>query len=766
MRFNPPPGWPIPPGWSPPQDWTPDPEWPAAPPDWQFWIDDTTPSTTDIEVPPRGFRRTAVLAVIVVLLGAAAAGYAWWPRSAAPSSQESEYMLTGTYPVAPQPSWVFKIADHIPTAGAEFRSAAFNSDLSVDTGATVIDGHVVTYIVNAAGPGRGELVSLDVDNGKLQWSIPDGPSACARHPMGDTLPCIVSRNGRHSTVGFVNLGSGSIEATTTVDAAVHMIETDGQSLYTGSEDASAGFVVAKGTRDNPFANWKTVVSNADCATSHTFDRLSIDHQLVWGTLGGGAYAVLRTDSGSPLFDHPVTRVTVSEDGSRVAAPRCDGDTDSYELTTDVVDGAGTRLFSTDKTLWHPAMQVYQGGVPPYVTQEGDGLDSTTGEQLWHSDLPPDGKGGGRSLVGNTLIGGTADGLEAVDARSGRRLWSWVRPTGLNGFSRLTDGSHLFLSNENGGIDAVSLADGAETWSTTGVSGQPPRLLASREGIVTVTDTAIQLLRPTGPASDIPSGLDRGTGSGADLVTACGRRPELRPEAVRTDSGALVIRMRIVAHCPGGDVLSGSQTRISVSANGENFASGVFDLSSEPIVIPPNSTGDNSNPMVEHEFRFPAGTYRAGIGTGSTTPDSPPQDVGGIDPATLVVACDQGGVTRASASPGTGASSHTAGAPAGLTFDTMRSFVETYYGELPINIEDAWSKLDPHLANQNGHQDYVDFWSSIESVSILSVGPRGADSVVARLVYRHRDGRTQTEDRWLSFVGEGAAMRIYDSAVTG
>lgn len=42
MRFNPPPGWPVPPGdWQPPADWTPHPSWPAAPPGWQFWVEDT-----------------------------------------------------------------------------------------------------------------------------------------------------------------------------------------------------------------------------------------------------------------------------------------------------------------------------------------------------------------------------------------------------------------------------------------------------------------------------------------------------------------------------------------------------------------------------------------------------------------------------------------------------------------------------------------------------------------------------------------------------
>ncbi|GAA0611685.1 hypothetical protein HPO96_22295 [Kribbella sandramycini] len=40
-RFVVPPTWPSPPrrSWVPPKTWRPDPSWPAAPDDWQFWVD-------------------------------------------------------------------------------------------------------------------------------------------------------------------------------------------------------------------------------------------------------------------------------------------------------------------------------------------------------------------------------------------------------------------------------------------------------------------------------------------------------------------------------------------------------------------------------------------------------------------------------------------------------------------------------------------------------------------------------------------------------
>ncbi|WP_211260784.1 DUF4041 domain-containing protein [Amycolatopsis jejuensis] len=43
FRFVTPPGWPLPePGWAPPQGWQPPRSWPPAPPDWQFWVPDTS----------------------------------------------------------------------------------------------------------------------------------------------------------------------------------------------------------------------------------------------------------------------------------------------------------------------------------------------------------------------------------------------------------------------------------------------------------------------------------------------------------------------------------------------------------------------------------------------------------------------------------------------------------------------------------------------------------------------------------------------------
>jgi hypothetical protein len=83
-----------------------------------------------------------------------------------------------------------------------------------------------------------------------------------------------------------------------------------------------------------------------------------------------------------------------------------------------------------------------------------------------------------------------------------------------------------------------------------------------------------------------------------------------------------------------------------------------------------------------------------------------------------------------------------------TFDGMRNFVEGYYADLPAHPTSAWKKVDSQWQNQTGYQDFLDFWATIESVTLVSVSPRDATSVIARVHYVPRTGQPSTEDRWL------------------
>ena len=104
--------------------------------------------------------------------------------------------------------------------------------------------------------------------------------------------------------------------------------------------------------------------------------------------------------------------------------------------------------------------------------------------------------------------------------------------------------------------------------------------------------------------------------------------------------------------------------------------------------------------------------------------------------------------------------------AAITFDSMRDLVTSFYSQLPAHPTDAWPKLDTHYQDRNGLPDFLGFWSSIQSVTLISVTPRDPTSVVARLKYVRRDGVADTEDRWLSVVPKNGSLLIYDSERIG
>jgi serine/threonine-protein kinase len=115
---------------------------------------------------------------------------------------------------------------------------------------------------------------------------------------------------------------------------------------------------------------------------------------------------------------------------------------------------------------------------------------------------------------------------------------------------------------------------------------------------------------------------------------------------------------------------------------------------------------------------------------------------------------------------TTATSSTKGPVSDISFDAMRDLVLNVYGALPGDPMLAWAKFDPHYQNRAGLQDFLGFWSSAQSVTVLSVTPRDPTSVTVRLRYVMNDGRIDTEDRWLSTVVVDGKLLVYDSERIG
>jgi serine/threonine-protein kinase len=102
----------------------------------------------------------------------------------------------------------------------------------------------------------------------------------------------------------------------------------------------------------------------------------------------------------------------------------------------------------------------------------------------------------------------------------------------------------------------------------------------------------------------------------------------------------------------------------------------------------------------------------------------------------------------------------------ITFDGMRDFVISYYDELPQYPMNAWAKLDSHYQVKTGARPYLDFWATIQSVTVITVSPRDATSVIAQCKYVKKDGQSFTDNRWLRMVLVNGQMLVDDSELVG
>ena len=95
------------------------------------------------------------------------------------------------------------------------------------------------------------------------------------------------------------------------------------------------------------------------------------------------------------------------------------------------------------------------------------------------------------------------------------------------------------------------------------------------------------------AADDPAGT-----SATNYVTPCGSAPTFTPTSVKNGEGELKVEVKVTASCPSGDVLGGSANHIELKGPSRSdgtgsadavIASGDFDFSGSPLVIPDSGT---------------------------------------------------------------------------------------------------------------------------------------------------------------------------------
>ncbi|SBS75479.1 putative Pyrrolo-quinoline quinone [uncultured Mycobacterium sp.] len=722
--FNPPPTWPLEPGFTPTADWMPDPFWPSAPTGWQFWVDEvpspntqnpyhptySAPLRVSSEAPagpslstPSRRRATVIVGAVALVMAVVATvtGIVAWKHHDGSPPLWPENMLAGTFPTAPTAAWTVSTSTLLSDKVGQVATPVFGAAFYGSPGAIVVGDHVVIHVVrknHSSQDENAELVSLSLVDGHKEWSIPaqvnDG---CARNLLGDRLVCQrTGKNGQQGQLQFIDVGTGDVDSTVASRASI--LASDGTSLYTAfyNQDVT-GLTVSKGTAENPASAWTKTVPNEVCQAYGDGDGqdLHVAHGVLWGYLGGAEIA-LRADNGSPLFDHEVVNVRTREPDT-IIATRCRPGTDFDGWPTEVATLSGHQLFTSPVPLPREDLSVFTGGPPPLITARGDALDPTTGNTLWR--LPGRTSSGAGWVIGNIGAVSDGNGMAAYNMASGDRLWHSGEILHSNA---VTDGERAVISTGYGGIAAISLADGSRTWEVGIAVGEGVVIYATSRGVLAVGTSGVSLLRPTGPAASVPAFGTTPTdkSGGAPLATKCGRPAHFEPQAIRAQSGALVITMKIVAHCPGGDVLSSPQTRLSVTSDGENVASGTFDLAAQPIAIPAGSGVDGS-PSISHDFVFPAGTFWRIPVSLNAIPEGGASQTGPTDLGvnTLVVDCQQDGPSGSTKAPNgsAGSRSSTATGPATpssgnnetASFDALRALANADRPFVSANLTDRW-----------------------------------------------------------------------------
>ncbi|MCH5643188.1 MULTISPECIES: PQQ-binding-like beta-propeller repeat protein [unclassified Gordonia (in: high G+C Gram-positive bacteria)] len=521
--------------------------------------------------------------------------------------------LTGSYPSAPSSAaWTVTPQD---VGGSYFQSVLPEANMYGAVGA-VHDGDTLVTLISQSQYGGTDatrnLVGVNVTTGQ-NWKLSELVRACSDAIVDHTIACYGSSN-----VYFVDTRTGTATATAVLPTSQpYGIAFNGRAAFVRHFD-SDGLHITKVTRSG--TEWEKSLTLPDGLPTGDSSRFTASTSLV--ASGGANVVVVSADDGREIVSKPGTaQITALPDGSLLAVTgsvnsgspskgpvlhvRSDGSTTSFEGSYFAIPEVST-----------PAQRGYVAIGGGFTSLD----DKTT---RWTSSaLSQDVQilvADDRETVVVTRDQGSGAQLVSLDTTTGAQRWT--QP--VNGVSYLSDGPGVVdgervIIAKNGGLAAVDMASGASVWSLSApavgsrsdaTGNSAPRIFAIGDRIVTVTADAITALAPTGPRAIVP-GTTRDTtsdnGSGDDeYVTACGSPPVFTPESFRTTSGGLGVRMKVSAQCPGGDILFGPRTRITIKDGGDLVASGNFDFSQAPIAVP---SLDDAGEGLTMELTYPPGSF--------------------------------------------------------------------------------------------------------------------------------------------------------------
>lgn len=611
--------------------------------------------------PPPRRRRGPILvaAAAAVLVVALVAGGTYWvlSRDGEAPQPVAKGMLRYTFPTQPTPAWTVSPRDLGGDPDDKFFNPLSPSAMRGSTGFLDAGETLVTLMGSPMPDAEFTLIGLDSSTGERRWSRSATGLHCPMVVADGALPCLRTSGGRNEGVDFIDVDTGQSRGSFTPAFTIDDATSNGSTIFfTGTANGARYYT--SGTVESPTAHWSsgpiepTLCPYGSDAAGFTYDQGKLLH------IGGTSSWFVDATTGT-LVDSDAFRSGLSlgdgyakESCSHVTAPNRSADTS----TVTVVDRSGSTVFEKAGPLRGPSPVVTnRTSLPVFI---GDtAYDPETGAVLWESSaIAPEGHFARLTVVGDRLLVNDSESLISIDLDDGSTLWSV--PTAERAQLGPTDGERILVADD-AGVGAYNLIDGALEWF---VPGSVSEISSAGENLAVADEQSITSYEPTGGAAKVPgtdpSETSSGTGtfSSGDLVTKCGSRPKMEPVSFHTDTGGLIVEMRIRATCPGGDILSTDALRVTVRDNGTPVASSTFDFSGTPLTLPPTSGGDTDHATAR--FRYPLGSFwrlpgTLGDGQGGVSGSRG----GGSGGGDILVECDD---------EGTSSGPSTASAPSGTS----------------------------------------------------------------------------------------------------
>ena len=746
MGFNPPPGWPVPRGWEPPPEWIPDPAWPPAPAGWQFWSEETTPPER-IEAPDppqqsapsqqpgaptaqqswarrperqwapspqqplrRGLAPIAVITVAVLvvtaLVGGAYLAVKHWTGSG-DNGDPVAGQLRGTFPEKPSTGWRLNadtVFDRASFVRPDPTSYQYQRPGFIDLGDTLITAAVLPNTDRGA-----TLVAIDAESGDIKWTADAGfHPACASAVVDGLLPCASDEPSWGPTpsphsVYFVRMSDGRIDHQLPVADYTTAVEVHGSAVYTmGYDHTRNSRFITRGTVEDLTATWDVSYGVSDraegCGGSGDSRYDGVVDDVVYSGIDAGMVVADATD-GKRLLPGQVANLSMFP-GQGFSARSCGG-TNPGVVNTVVVDDQGATLRTvTGRAPAADPRLVSPTGDLPYIIDR-TAYDFESGRELWTA-AGGDAVAELHTIIGDTVLGGGRHQgpLGAFDLATGEHLWtSEISAPEID----LSDGQRIMIVT-NDGLVAIDLATGEQVWALSGIE-RWRSVAPAGSGFAHATNDFIAYYPPTGGPSVAPGRASdtqsKDNNASGELITKCGRTPEMRPVEYRAEGGALLVTMEVKARCPGGDIVSTDRLRVTIRDHLGRICSAVFDFSHDPLIL----GGEGSEPT-SLELTFADGTFSRHPNTLGDRSGQPSGSPGIVTEAsasgTEVVDCEDEGTSSgpqsatdpgARAQPKSVPSSTGGGAPdCGSDVDTLaalRAQVDADRTFVQSNLADRW-----------------------------------------------------------------------------